>query len=108
MPVSAKRHKGKLKREIADEAFRELGPDATVRQVDAYFKKHYKIDGCERSMYAAAKRRALGKPGPVPRRYRREKPDLLDIVVQTKRLANDVGGWDKLIELINVLRDTST
>jgi hypothetical protein len=33
MPISARRYKGKLKREIADEAFEELGPDATIKQV---------------------------------------------------------------------------
>ena len=63
MPTSAPRIKGKLKREIADEAFVILGKSATVYQVDQYFRKHYSLPHCERSMYGAAKRRAEGKQG---------------------------------------------
>ncbi len=108
--ISAPRFKGKLKREIADEAFQKIGPDATVAQVDAYFKKHYKIPTCERSMFAAAKRRANGKPSPLPRRYRRNasEVDVLDVIVRAKQLALDLGSWDKLIELASILKGTST
>ena len=72
MPVSAPRFRGKLKREIADEAFEKHGPEATIQQVDAHFKR-YGLPYCERSMYWAARRRAEGKPGPVRRQYRRTK-----------------------------------
>lgn len=105
MPVSAQRFKGKLKREIADEAFKKLGPKATVQQVDAYFQK-YGLPICERSMYAAAKRRAEGKPGPVKRRYRRTKrKDMAGIIARVRELAHEVGGYDELVEIIAALTD---
>lgn len=110
MPTSAPRIKGKLKREIADEAFAKLGKSATVFQVDEYFRRHYDLPHCERSMYAAAKRRAEGKPAPLPRRYRRyrEQTDPVDVVVRATQLAHDLGGWEKLEVLIRVLKGTAT
>jgi hypothetical protein len=105
MPISAKRFKGKLKRDIADEAFSKIGPNA-IAQVDAYFQKHYKISHCERSMYQAAKRRAKGKPGPVKRRYRAtDRKDIAGIVARIRQLAHDVGGYDQLTEIISALTD---
>lgn len=53
MPVSAKKIKGKLKRDIA---FQKLGPNATIPQIDTY--KHYKLQFRERSMYWRYKREA--------------------------------------------------
>jgi len=105
MPISAQRIKGKLKREIAHEAFRKLGPNATVLQVDQYFRKFYNLPHCERSMYATAKRQAEGKIV-VPRlRYPRHKTLFAaSLVVRTKQLAADLGGYDKLKELIEVLK----
>lgn len=50
MPISAERFKGKLKREIANEAFKKFGPEATIQQVDKHFQK-YGLPHCERSMY---------------------------------------------------------
>ncbi len=110
MSVSAQRIEGKLKREIADEAFHHLGATASVQQVDDYFRKYYKLPHCERSMYASAKRRAEGKPPPLPRRYRggRKTQDVVSIVVTLTQLANDVGDWDQLIELIQVLKGRAT
>jgi hypothetical protein len=107
MPTSARRYKGKLKRQIADE---ELGPKATVPQVDAYFRKHYNLSHCERSMFAAAKRRAEGKPQALPRRYRRykEQIDVVDVIVRLTQLAHDVGGWEKVEDLICVMKGTAT
>lgn len=109
MPVSARRFKGKLRREIADEAFAKLGKDASVRDVDAYFLKHYGLDHCERSMWAAARRKAMGLPEPVRRSYRRESGekeprDLVNIVIRLKQLAYDIGGWDELEELVRALK----
>jgi len=110
MPTSAQRIKGKLKREIADEAFSKLGKAATVLQVDQYFRKHYSLPHCERSMYAAAKRLANGQPRPLPRRYRRYKDqqDVVDCVIRATQLAHDIGGWEKLEDLIRVLKGTAT
>ncbi len=110
MPTSAQRFKGKLKREIADEAFAKLGKNATVLQVDQYFRKYYDLPHCERSMYAAAKRRANGQPVPLPRRYRRykETTDVVDVVVRLTQLGHDIGGWKKLEDLICVLKGTAT
>lgn len=109
MPVSAQRFKGKLKREIADEAFAKYGEKTTIKQVDAYFKE-YGISHCERSMFAAAKRRAEGKPPPLPRKYRNEdvKLDVVDVVVRVIQLSNELGSWENLEELIRVLRGTAT
>lgn len=113
MPTSAQKFKGKLKREIADEAFAALGKEATVLQVDEYFRKKYKLPHCERSMYAAAKRRAEGKPPPIPRRYRRNKlptgvENVAELVARTTELARELGGWEKLEDLIKVLKGTAT
>lgn len=66
MPISAKKIKGKFKRDIAREAFKKLGPNATVIQIDAYFKKNYKLPFCERSMYWRYKREAQGIPPRTP------------------------------------------
>lgn len=111
MPVSAQRIKGKLKRDIADEAFKKLGKNATIQQVDAYFKRHYGIAHCERSMWSAARRRAQGKISPPPRRYRRHKRgpvDVADIVGRARQLAYELGGYDKLEELAASLREKTT
>ena len=106
MPISARRFKGELKRDIATKAFQEIGVEATIQQVDAYFKK-YGLPNCERSMYAAARRKAKGRPSAIPRRYRRnneDKKDVIGIVVRTQQLAADVGSYDNLEELIRLLR----
>lgn len=112
MPVSsAARHQGKLKRDIADEAFQKLGKDASVQQVDDYFRKHYGLPHCERSMFARAKRKAHGKPPTLPRRYRRNKEegvDIVDVVKTTIQMAHDLGGWDQLEQLIQILKGTAT
>jgi len=106
MPVSAARYNGKLKRDIANEAFAKIGVKATVQEVDEYFRKHYKIPFCERSMYAVAKRKAEGKPSLPPRQYRRNKEDVnfVEIVAQVKQAAVALGGWEELEELIKVLK----
>ncbi len=107
MPTSAPRFKGKLKREIAAEAFEKIGKDATVQQVDEYFRKHYGLPFCERSMYAVAKRVANGKPRPMIRRYQRvseKRADIVGVIARLKQLAYDAGGWDELEELIKVMR----
>lgn len=105
MPNSAPRFKDKTKREIADEAFAKYGKEATRQQLDEHFRT-YKLPYCERSMYTAAKRRANGRPE-LPRRMYpryREKKDVLDIVARVKQLAADVGGYEALEKLINILR----
>jgi hypothetical protein len=108
MPFSARRFKGKLKREIASEAFQELGANATVQQVDKYFRTKYGLPFCERSMYGAAKRIAEGKPPPVRRSYRRYREedlkDIVGVIVRVKQLAYDVGGFDVLEELVRAVK----
>jgi hypothetical protein len=108
MPLSAQRFKGKLKREIAAEAFEKLGPIATIPQVDEYFRKNYGLPFCERSMYGVARRTAQGRPPPVKRSYKRFKDedlqDIVGIVVRVKQLAYELGGYDVLEELIRVLK----
>jgi hypothetical protein len=110
MPYSARRYKGKFKKQIALEAFEKLGSEATIQQVDAYFLKHYGIRHCERSMYCAAKRVAQGQPPLPPRRYRRNKDEqvvvanLADVVARVKQLAHELGGYAQLEELISVLK----
>jgi hypothetical protein len=111
MPISAKKIKGKFKRDIAREAFKKLGPNATVIQIDAYFKKNYKLPFCERSMYWRYKREAQGIPLAPLRRYPKtakkmyKANDLPDLIARIKHLAHDVGGWDKLTDLIQVLQE---
>ncbi len=105
MRCSAPRFNGKLKREIADEAFVQLGKTATVQQVDDYFRKFYKLPFCERSMYGAAKRKAEGKPVPRRLRYARYKQTkIASIIDRIKQLASDLGGWEELEEIIEVLK----
>lgn len=105
MPISAQRIKGKLKREIAAEAFKKLGPDATFQQVDAYFREEYDLPCCEPSMFSAARRKANGKMVPPPRRYRRyKKVNIVGFVARAKELASEMGGWEALEELIQVLK----
>ncbi len=107
MPVSAQRFKGKLKREIANEAFQKIGAAATIQQVDAYFLKNYGLPTCERSMYSAARRQAAGLPMPIPRRYRRNKEakkDMADIIIRLKQLVYDIGSWNELEELIKAIK----
>lgn len=123
--ISAPRFKGKLKRDIAIEAFKKLGKYADYEQVNAYFRKHYKIR-CEPSMFARARAKSQGKPGPVKRRYRGTKrkdmvgiiarirelakdvesyPELAKIVRGVRRTANDTGGYDRLLEIIDALSE---
>jgi hypothetical protein len=106
MPVSATRYKGKLKKQIAAEAFKKLGPTASIQKVDVYFRK-YGLPCCERSMYWAARRKAEGRIVPLPRQYRRnkEQKDMVGLIIRIKRLAFDLGGYDQLEELIKVLKD---
>jgi hypothetical protein len=107
--TSAPRFEGKLKREIAIEAFKKYGPGATIQQVDAYFQK-YGLQNCERSMFSAAKRMAEGKVPPLRRKYRRnadDEKDILGLIIRAKQLAYDLGGWDHLEEFIDVLSDTN-
>ncbi len=106
MPVSATRFKGKLKREIAKEAFQKLGAQATIQEVDNYFSAKYGIVNCERSMFLAERRVAQGKVPPVRRRYRQsnENKDIIGLIARVKQLAYDIGGYDKLEELISVLK----
>lgn len=112
MPVSAKKIKGKYKRDIAREAFQKLGPNATIPQIDAYFQKNYKLQFCERSMYWRYKREAEGIPLAPLRRFPKStvkktcnSKDIPDLIARAKHLAHDVGGWDKLIDLIQVLQE---
>jgi hypothetical protein len=106
MPNSAPKFKGKNKRQIAEEAFAWLGKTATIQQVDEYFRNYYQLPFCERSMYSAVRRKALGKPTPVRRRYPPDKKPapVAELVIRVTEVANAAGGWDELIELINVLR----
>lgn len=104
---SAPRFNGKLKKEIADEAFAKLGVEATIQQVDAHFRR-YKLPHCERSMYWAARRRAEGKPVPVRRRYPRKQDSALDsafdLLLRVKQLVVEAGGFDALEENIGHLK----
>jgi hypothetical protein len=106
VPVSATRYNGKLKKQIAEEAFKKFGPTASIQKVDAYFRK-YGLPCCERSMYWASRRKAEGHVVPLRRKYRRnkEKKDLVGLIARTKQLAYDLGGYDQLEDLIKVLRD---
>ncbi len=102
MKNSAPLFKGKLKREIADEAFAKLGIKATIQQVDAHFRK-YGLPHCERSMYWAARRRAEGKPVPVRKRHPLHNP-AFDLLMRVKELSCEVGGLEALEELIGTLK----
>lgn len=104
MPTSAQRFRGKLKREIADEAFQKLGPHATIYEVDAYFDEHYGIPHCERSMFARARANAQGRPGPVRRRYRRNRQkDMASLIARVRELAKDVGSYKETANIIRGL-----
>jgi hypothetical protein len=105
MSNSAPRFKGKNKKEIAAEAFSNFGKKATVQQVDEHFRK-YGLPHCERSMYMTARREAEGRPALPRRLYPRYKTDkhIVGLVVRTKQLAAEMGGYDVLEELINALR----
>lgn len=108
MPVSAPRFKGKLKREIAEEAFQKLGKYASLEQVDAYFKKHYGIPHIERSMFARYRAKAQGRPGPVRRQYRGTKQkDVAGIIARVRELAKDVGSYDDLADIVAYVRQTA-
>ena len=105
--TSAPRFKGKLKKEIADEAFAKLGIKATIQQVDAHFRK-YDLPHCERSMYWAARRRAEGRPVPLRKRYPRRKEEpvdpTFDLLIRVKELSREAGGLEALEELIGTLK----
>jgi hypothetical protein len=97
---SVPKFNGKFKGEIVKEAFERLGPNATQKQVDQYFVKEYGVPGgCDRSMFytarAEAKRNANGV---IP------ASDTVGVIKALKNLANEVGGYDKLVELVNVLK----
>src|SRR5262245_46061952 len=64
MPGKALMYKGKTKRQIAQEAFRQLGPLATRKQVDQYFKIHYNLPECETSMFWTERAKAKRARGP--------------------------------------------
>jgi hypothetical protein len=105
MHVSAPRFKGKLKKEIAAEAFEVLGPDATLNQIDIYFQKNYKLPFCERSMYQVYKRLAQGKQVPKRKRYPRTKENtMISVIRRVRELANELGGYEALEDLINVIK----
>lgn len=107
MPISAPKFNGRLKREIADEAFRKLGKYASIDQVDAYFKKYYGISHCERSMFSRARANAQGRPGPVRRRYRNcEQRDMAGIIARIRELAKDVGSYGELADIIRTISET--
>ena len=130
---------GKTKREIAEEAFKILGSEASRPQVNRYFRDNYGIPSCETSMYysarGVAKRQANGHIKAVSKDFARRgqtiresvsrmlpeatlvqdsgtkdipKPEygkaVSALVKRTKELANDLGGFDKLTELIEALK----
>lgn len=99
---SAPRFKGKLKKEIAADAFAELGTEATIQQVDVRFRK-YGLPHCERSMYWAARRRAEGKRAPVRKRYPNHK-SRFDLLIRVNQLVVEAGGIEPLEEIIGILK----
>lgn len=123
-PVNNPNTQGKTKMEIADEAFAKLGPLATKKQVDDYFRKQYNLSKCEISMYWTARGAAKRKAG-LPAMTRDDKlpasivpamavaiakadgdvqlPSPAALVQRTKQLASDLGGYDKLLELVEAL-----
>jgi hypothetical protein len=100
---SVPKFKGKFKGEIVQEAFERLGPNATRKQVDQYFVKEYGIAaGCEKGMYYTARAKCLrvdpsrnGTPVAL---------DTIGVIKALKDLANQVGGYDRLTELVEVLK----
>lgn len=108
-------YNGKNKKEVAAEAFQVLGSNASLAKVNGYFRKHYKLPRCEKSMYWAAKSKAkanesleadelvaIDEPGPTTQAAPSQSP--FDLLLQVKALAAAAGGYDALERLIGLIK----
>lgn len=85
---------GKTKLEIALEAFKKYGLDATREQIDIHFVSYGIAEGCEPSMYWNGKRQAKGQPSYNAKRNGVHKKEVLTVpATPTAPTEQEVTTW---------------
>lgn len=102
--------KGKNKTQVTEEAIRNLGLDATKHDANNYAKRCYGIGSINPSLFYSVKSRVRKElsnetAASVPEVPADSQPDVFKVIRQLHSLASDVGGYERLRELIDLVQN---